>query len=294
MLPIVDTHLHFLGYDRFAYPWTDDPEWNFLKSGYLPSDWQKDVGERTVLAGVHVQAEVDHDTDPVEETEWLASLPEPVAPMYYLAYADLRGPTVDDVLERHRRYDAVRGIRQEAWFDPDSTRADMPRDNMLLDPMWQKGVRRLVDHNLSFDLLVWSHQLGQAADLFSEIPELPLVVEHLGMPTLDDPEAMRVWRTGLARIAQEVPQSVLKISAMALFAGGWDIDTIRPLVLDAVEHFGPDRCMFGSNYPVDSGVADYEAIWSGLEEVTTGFSDDERDAMFSETALRTYRIELES
>lgn len=291
MLPIVDTHIHFLDLDRFEYPWLEDPDFAFLRRGYLPSDWQADVGARTVLAGVHVQAEVDHAVDAVEETDWLASLGEPVAPMVYVAYADLSSPDLDDVLARHCVQPAMRGIRQEAWFDPASTRADMPRENMLLDSAWRGGLTRLPAHDLSFDLLVWPHQLALAADIFAELPELALVVEHTGMPTIGDEAGMQVWREGLARIAERVPHAVLKISAMALFAGGWTTDVVAPVVREAIELFGPERCMFGSNYPVDSGAASYEAIWSGYEQITADLSADERTALFSGTALRTYRID---
>jgi len=294
MLPIVDTHLHFLDFQRFEYPWTEDPDWTFLRTGYLPEDWRRDVGERTVLAGVHVQAEVDHAVDPVEETAWLDTLAEPVAPMVYVAYADLAAPDLDDVLARHCEHAGMRGIRQEAWFDPASTRADMPRENMLLDPAWRAGLPRLAEHGLSFDLLVWPHQLSQAADVFAELPELPLIVEHTGMPSLDDADVMRTWREGLAAIAERVPQSVMKISAMALFAGGWTPERVAPVVREVIELFGPQRCMFGSNYPVDSGVATYEEIWSGYEQITSDLSDDERTALFSGTALRTYRIDVDA
>jgi predicted TIM-barrel fold metal-dependent hydrolase len=290
MLPIVDTHLHFLDFSKFHYPWTDDAAWQFLKKGYLPEDWRKDVGTRRVLAGVHVQAEVDHEINPVEETQWLAMLDEPVAPMVYVGYADLGSPALEDVLDGHQDFASFRGIRQEAWFDPASTRADMPRENVLLDPAWRQGLPKLAARGLSFDLLVWSHQLKQAADVFAEVPELQLVVNHTGMPTLDDDASMQEWRDGLALIAERAPRSVLKISAMALFAGGWSTKRLRPIVLEAIDLFGPGRCMLASNFPVDSGIASYEAIWSGYETITEGLSDDERSAIFSGTALRTYRI----
>lgn len=138
-----------------------------------------------------MQAEVDHVTDPVEETIWLESLPEPVAPIVYVAYADLRSPDLDDVLQRHIQAGQVRGSRQEAWYEPTSTRADMPRENLLLNPTWRAGLKRLIEHDLSFDLLVWPHQPGQAADVFADVPDLPLIVEHTGMPTLDDQTAHR-------------------------------------------------------------------------------------------------------
>ena len=211
--------------------------------------------------------------------------------MVYVGYANLASPDLEKVLDGHQQYDAFRGIRQEAWFDPASTRADMPRENMLLDPAWRKGLPKLSSRGLSFDLLVWSHQLKQAAEVFADVPDLQLIVEHTGMPTLDDDDAMHEWREGLALIAERVPDSVLKISAMALFAGGWTTERLRPIVLESIELFGPDRCMLGSNYPVDSKIAEYEAIWSGYEDIVGSFSGEERTAIFSGTALRTYRID---
>lgn len=79
---------------------------------------------------------------------------------------------------------------------------------------------------------------------------------------------------------------------MALFAGRWTTERVRPVVLEAIELFGPDRCMLGSNYPVASGKASYEAIWDGYEAITSGLSEDEHTAIFSGTALHTYQVDL--
>ncbi|HZV72235.1 MAG TPA: amidohydrolase family protein [Conexibacter sp.] len=294
VLPIVDTHLHFLDLARFAYPWTEHPDFASLRRDYLPQDWQADAGEREVLAGVHVQAEVDHAIDPAQETAWLASLPEPVAPMVHVAYADLRAADLDDVLARHRAHPAVRGIRQEAWFDPQSTRADIPRVNLLSDPTWRAGLARLPVHGLSFDLLVWPHQLVHAAEIFAALPQLAVVVEHTGLPPLGDAAGMQLWRDGLARFAATVPHAVLKISAMAFIASGWTTGVVGPIVREALEIFGPQRCMLGSNFPVDRGAASYAEIWSGYEQITADLSAAERTALFSGTALRTYHIDLAS
>ena len=289
--PIVDSHLHFLDLGRFDYPWIAGSGLEFLRDGYLPHDWQADVGELDLLAGVHVQAEVDHATDPVRETAWLATLPEPVAPMAYVAYADLRAPDLDDVLERHRAFAPMRGIRQEAWFDPASTRADLPRENMLLDPAWRAGLARLPEHELSFDLFVWHHQLAYAADVCAALPQLTVIVEHTGFPPLGDEDGMRVWRDGLARFAERVPRSVLKISGLALFGPQWTVQSARPLLLEAIELFGPERCMLGSNYPVDRAAASYADMWAAFDAITAELSGSERTALFSGTALRTYAIE---
>lgn len=293
-LPFVDTHLHFWDLERFRYPWLADfPE---LASDYLPGDLLADAAGRLPAALVHVQAEVDHALDPVLETEWVAGLADALGPalppLAHVAYADLRDAGLDRLLERHRAHEVVRGIRQEVWFDPASTRADVPRENMLADPAWAAGLARLPAHGLSFDLLAWPHQLAQAADLCAAVPDLQVVVDHTGLPPAQEGADLQVWREGLRRFAEIVPRSVLKLSAMAFVAAPWTVETVAPRVREAIEIFGADRCMFGSNFPVDRSGASYDGLWSAYEQIVAEASPAERSALFSETARRTYRIDL--
>src|SRR5690606_1174231 len=204
---IVDSHLHLWDLERFGYPWLSDPENAGLRADYLPDDWRADARGVDIAATVHVQAEIDHAADPVAETAWLDSLAEaggvdsaPV-PTACVGYADLRAPDLDDVLDRHQRYPLFRGVRQEAWYDPDSTRADLPRHNLLDDPAWVAGLRRLADRGLTFDLLIWPRQLAQAAEIFRDLPQLPVVLEHAGLPVGPDPEHRARWRDGVRRFA---------------------------------------------------------------------------------------------
>jgi predicted TIM-barrel fold metal-dependent hydrolase len=291
--PFVDTHLHLWDLGRFSYPWLADPDFAFLREDYGPREWRADAGALELVAAVHVQAEVDHAVDPVEETAWLRSLDfgEDAPALVYVAYADLRALDLDDVLARHRAAGPVRGIRQEAWFDPQSTRADIPRVNLLDDPAWRTGLKRLPRHGLSFDLLVWPHQLEQAARIFRALPELTVVVEHTGLPPLGDAAGMERWRAGLRHFARDVPRSLLKISAMAFISGGWTAPDVAPIVREALEAFGPDRCMLGSNFPVDRAAASYEEIWAGYAATTRELSAHERDAVFQGNAFRAYQID---
>ncbi len=288
----VDTHVHLWDLEHLSYPWLEDPAFAALRQNYLADDWRADAGELELAGLVHVQAEVDHAVDPVEETAWLRSLEfgAGAPPLVYVAYADLRAPDLDDVLARHAEAGPVCGIRQEAWFDPESTRADIPRFNLLDDPAWRSGLARLPGHNLSFDLLVWPHQLEQAARLFSGLEELAVVLEHTGLPSPGDAEEMELWRAGMRGFARAVPASMLKISAMAFISGGWTVEEIKPVVLEAIEIFGPGRCMLGSNFPVDRGAATYEQIWAGYAEMLADLSADEQDGLFRCNAVRMYRL----
>jgi predicted TIM-barrel fold metal-dependent hydrolase len=292
MLRIVDTHLHLLNVAGFDYPWIDGAGHDFLREGYLVEDWRADVGDLEVIAAVHVEAQIDHSLDQVEETAWLAELDESPAPLVFLVHADLRGTNFDEALARHCEYPATRGIREIGWYDPRSTRADMPRQNPMLDPAWRAGLGHLAARGLSCDLFVWWHQLEHAAELFAAVPDVTLVIEHTGLPPIDDAEQMQVWRRGLRRIGEQVPNALLKLSGLALFSPDWRVDAVRRTLRDAIELFGPERCMFGSNFPLDRSVATYEEIWSIFDGVSRDLSAAERTALFSANALRAYRIGL--
>ncbi|MEV5968095.1 amidohydrolase family protein [Kribbella sp. NPDC051952] len=285
----VDAHVHLWDLEVLPYPWLDDPGCEPLRADYLPGDLRADSDGLDLAATVHVQAEMSHALDPVAETSWLAELAEagdPPVPTVCVGYADLRRPDLGDVLARHQEYAFFRGIRQEAWFDPTSTRADVPRSNLLDDPRWVRGLGRLAARGLSFDLLVWDHQLAQAVTVFRELPELTLVLEHLGVP----PAAQYLdrWRSGLRAFADQVPWAKLKLSAIGMAGGP---ETGGPLIREAIEIFGPHRCLFASNFPVERPSMTYRDIWATYDAVTADLSPSEREAVFAGTALSVYRIE---
>ncbi len=123
----------------------------------------------------------------------------------------------------------------------------------------------------------------------AEMPDLPMALCHTGMPARQDAEGLARWRAGLQRLAT-LPQICLKISGLGMFDRGWTTERIRPIVRDAIAIFGPQRCMFASNFPVDSMMGGYRPLWQAYDDITSDFSDDERRALFSGTANRFYRI----
>lgn len=290
--PIVDTHLHFWDLGAFRYPWLHDPGCEHLRQNYLPPDWQDDAANLEILARVHVQAEIDHDHDPVEETRWLNRIAPATPATVCVGYADLRDRRVDEVLARHAETPMFRGIRQEAWFDPDSRRADVPKQNLLDSPEWRKGLRRLSSHSLSFDLLVWPSQLDQARVIFREIPDLPVILEHTGLPPLSDFDGLTRWRTSLRAFARQVPQAFLKLSGMSLIEPCWSPDRIAPIIREAIDIFGPDRCMLGSNFPLERATLSYSRLWGTYGEMLAHLDAKERDAVFFRTAAAVYRIDV--
>ncbi|MCY7413688.1 MAG: amidohydrolase family protein [Salinibacterium sp.] len=286
---IVDSHIHFWDLARLHYPWLDGDGVDALRVDYLPTDWVCDARGVEVVATVHVQAEVDHAVDPVLETAWLDELATGHAvPTAVVGYADLRSAALADVLDRHLEFSFFRGIRQEAWFDPLSRRADVPTENFLEDAAWRAGLSALRERDLSFDLLVWSRQLPMAVDVFRAVPGLRVVLEHTGLPIEQHERAQ--WRRDVARFAREVPGSVLKISGLGMVDRAWTPSRVDPVIREAIQLFGPERCMFASNYPVERPGMNYAGIWATFDRCTADLSDAERDAIFRTTALRTYRL----
>jgi predicted TIM-barrel fold metal-dependent hydrolase len=292
---MIDTHVHHWQLGRFRYPWLEHPDFEALRADYLPADYRADTGGVQVAGWVHVQAEVDHALDPVDETAWVSALAEQAraagvpGPLACVVYADLRAPDLQDVLARHCRYPLTRGVRQEAWFDPASTRADIPREDLLSDPDWVEGYAALAEPGLSFDLLVWPAQLPQAAAIAAENPGVPVVLEHLGLPDPARDPGLDTWRAGVAALAA-LPHASVKLSAVSLLGTPRDVQRVREVVDELLELFGPERCMVGSNFPVERLAGGfgpwYEVVLASLD----GLPDHARADVLGGTARRFYRL----
>jgi predicted TIM-barrel fold metal-dependent hydrolase len=138
-------------------------------------------------------------------------------------------------------------------------------------------------------LQVFPQQLSGAAQLAGDNPGIRIILDHAGMPIGRDPDSVREWRNGMAELARR-PNVATKISALGTNDHAWTITSIRPFVLDTIEIFGPDRCMFGSNFPVDSLYSSLVKLYATFDELTADLSASDRRALFAETARRVYRF----
>jgi predicted TIM-barrel fold metal-dependent hydrolase len=126
--------------------------------------------------------------------------------------------------------------------------------------------------------------------LASAHPDITVVLGHAGLPVARDPEYFAHWSAGIGRLAK-LPNIVCKISALASGSDpSWTVDSIRPWLLGCVETFGPDRCMFGSNWPIDSLFGDYPRLVAAYREITSVLAPAERRNLFSATAAKIYRL----
>jgi predicted TIM-barrel fold metal-dependent hydrolase len=296
---IIDAHHHLWDLDLNYYPWLSDRvgprmygDYAAIRKDYLLDDFKADIGSLPVVASVHVQAEHDH-TDPLRETRWLQSVADAPGsggfPQAIVGFEDLTGPPeqVAARLQAHAQSRNLRGIRQmvHQCLVP---AMGLPTD-YLADQQWRANVGLLARHQLSFDLQILPPQAEAAARLAAQHPDLAFVLVHTGQPRDQSATGFEAWRDALRRLAL-LPNVSIKLSGFGMFDVDWTVASLKRLVLAAVDCFGPSRCMFASNFPVDKLMRSYAALWQAYDEITASFSADERAALFHDTAARIYRI----
>ena len=158
-------------------------------------------------------------------------------------------------------------------------------------PAWRTGLKLLRKHNLVFDLLVFQQQMAEAAEIVRENPDILFVVEHSGVPDLQLGEPYERWRANISLLAA-LPNTVMKISGFGMRAHStaWSMERIKPFITTMIDLFGPKRCVFGSNFPLDKVCVSYKQMWQDFDDATKGYSDDERNALFHDNAVRVYRL----
>ena len=296
---IIDPHHHLWDLERHDYPWlrpeTPHPAGDLtpICQSYRLDDFLFDAAGLELVKSVHLQAEVDR-RDTVAETAWLqaiADAPESRGfPHGIVAFADLADPGVEATLERHCQYANLRGIRHILNYEAgEPLYCATDRGDWLRDPQWRAGYALLGRYGLSFDLQIFWQQMADALDVARTYPDTQIILNHTGMPRKRDPAYLEAWRNGMRTLAA-APNVAAKISGLVMFHHDWTPEVIRPFVLDTIDIFGTDRCMFASNFPVDKLHADYGATWAAFDQITAPFSPDERRALFYDNAERFYRL----
>ena len=265
-----------------------------IRKSWLIGDLHEGAKDIPLRKSVHVQAEWDHDADPVGETAWLQGVADDAGsrgmPNAIIAYANLSDPNVEGVLERHAEHQNWRGIRHMLnWSDdrPDFRFAEA--SDLMSDPQWRAGFKLLEVFGGSFEVQIWPWQLQEAARLANDIPEVQIILGHTAMPIGRSPGELREWRKGLEALGT-APNISAKISALGMLDQQWTTESITPFVLDAIDILGVDRCMFASNFPVDRLFSDYATLWNAYDEITSDFSDSERAKLFHDNAEKYYKI----
>jgi predicted TIM-barrel fold metal-dependent hydrolase len=298
-LPIVDAHHHLWDLEGdLTYPWLANDEHAYmgdnsaLRRSYLVPEYRRDTALHNVVATVHVEAECDRRRQ-VEETEWLTRMSMAHGmPNAIVAHAWIDEPNSEELIIRQKAFPLVRGIRTKPIISkgPGDSVRGQPRS--MQDSRWRNGLSLLEKHDLSWDLRVTWWHLEEAAEVVREHPRLRVALNHTGYPLDRSPEALKVWRRGMEALAA-LPNNVhCKISGLTVLGQPWTLAANRLIIREAIRIFGVDRCMFASNFPVDGLKGSWDYLYSCFKKATAEMPLADRKKLFSENALRFYRISL--
>jgi predicted TIM-barrel fold metal-dependent hydrolase len=161
----------------------------------------------------------------------------------------------------------------------------------LTNPVPDHAVlNELQDRNLVFELMAHPDLLEEAAVKLAAVPDLSIVVEHTGWPRTNSDEERALWQKGITALAAIGDNVVCKLSGLSMPFQSMSVDSFAPWLEFALETFGPDRCIFASNFPVDSAAGSFDDLYTTFAAVTAGLDEDDRDKVFAATAERVYRI----
>jgi len=260
-----------------------------LQRNYLVADLLADAAGQGIEKSVHVQANFD-PANPVGETAWLEEVAAADGfPHAIVPFADFCSDGIQSLLDAHAAASPrVRGVRQvlNRHSDPKLNRA--PKD-YLADERWQKNLGLLERYGWSFDAQVYWQQMPALAKLAGRYPRIQFVLDHAGMPVERDAAGLEGWGRGMQLLAA-CPNIAVKLCGYGMVDNRWTADSIRPFVLQPIEWFGPERCMLGSNFPVDRLMASYARLWGAYRSITAGFTEREKALLFRDTAMRVYRL----
>jgi L-fuconolactonase len=315
-LPIIDSHHHF---------------WDRRESRYFFFDLLDDLDcghdvRATVFmeCGAMLRRDGPVPLRAVGETEFANGCAAMAASGHYgdrlvcagiIGYGDLAlGDDLAPVLEAHAaagggRY---RGIRQIAAWHPDpAARGSLaaPPPDLLTQAAVKRGLAAVGRAGLSFDAYVYHTQLRELAALARSVPDVPIIVNHVGGAIGIGPyaghreEVFARWRDGIAELAA-CPNVMMKLTGLGMRVFGFGFgdrpepptseDLAKawtPLIATSIELFGAQRCLFGSNFPVDKGTCSYGVLWNAFKRIVVGASDDEKAALFGGTAKRVYLLD---
>ena len=293
-MAIVDAHQHFWDPVSHYYPWLNDEppiafrygDYRAVRRRYLPPDYRKDAAPFHVENSVYVEAEWNPQ-DPLGEMRYIEQLRvEHGLPTVAVAQAWLDHDDAPDILEKQAALSFVRSVRHK----PRANRS--PNDSApggMMDAKWRAGFAEVARNGLRFDLQTpWWH-LGEAAQLASAYPDSPIILNHTGLPADRTKEGLRAWKSAMATLAT-CPNVTVKVSGLGQPGAPWTVAANSDIVRTTIDLFGVARCMFASNFPVDSLCATFTTIYNGFREIVRDFAPTEQRALFHDNAIRIYAM----
>ena len=281
-MPIVDTHQHLWDLSRFKLPWLKGAP--RLNRSFLMEDYRQATAGLNIVKSVYMEVDVEPPQRTAEADYVLDLIRRGAAP---LVGAVIGGDPATDgfgaYISRYKDKPAIKGVRRVLHV------ADTP-PGCCLDKRFVEGICLLGKMGLSFDLCMRPDELGDAAKLIDACPDTSFILDHCGNASVRATD-LSGWKANIGRIAQR-KNVVCKVSGIVASAapGAWTVDDLAPIVNHVLDQFGPDRVLFGGDWPVCTLAASYQQWALALRAIVAGRPQSEQKKLFHHNAVRVYRL----
>jgi L-fuconolactonase len=272
---IIDAHHHFWKYNASEFGWIPD-DWNHIQRDFVPADLEAEIRTAGVDGVISVQAR-----QTLEETRWLLELAAEhefiQGVVGWVPLADLRLKDELDLLAANKK---LRGVRHVVQGESDP--------EFLLRPAFEAGIRALREYGLAYDILIFEHQLEQAIRFVDRHPEQVFIVDHIAKPAIAK-GLLNPWSKLLLELGQRENVGC-KLSGMVTEADpkNWTPESLAPYFEVALEAFGPQRILYGTDWPVCLAGVSYKNWLTTVQTALMSLSESERSAIFAENAKKFY------
>jgi predicted TIM-barrel fold metal-dependent hydrolase len=294
MTNIIDAHHHI--WRRRDLPWLDGPmqprifgPYEAIRRDYLIDEYLADLASSGVTKSVYVQCNWPKDRFADEVAYVQQAAHETGFPQAIVGYADFLASDVRPQLDRLTKYPGMRGLRMQLQWHKNPQYQFASGPDLARDPTLQKNVAHLADYGWSFDLQVFAGQMQGAAELADSAPKVTFILQHAGMIEDLSPSGWEEWRNGMRLLASR-PNVTSKLSALGTFIHKNDPAHIAAVVHETIDIFGPERCLFGSNFPVEKLWTKYADLITAYRKAIEPLGEAVARAALHDTAARVYRL----
>lgn len=274
----IDAHQHFWTFDPARHGWIDDGM-KVIQRDFMPADLEPVLHAHGFVGSVLVQV----DQTEAENRFQLTNAADNDFIKGVVGWVDLQAEDVEEQLAKLCTHKKLKGFRHILQGEAD--------DAFMLRSAFKNGIGKLARHGFTYDILIFPRHLKNALELVKDFPNQPFVIDHLAKPYI---KAQKVddWKRDLAAVAQH-DNVMCKVSGMVTEADwkNWKKDNFRPYLDAAVDSFGMNRIMFGSDWPVCLCAADYTQVVDLVDDYFSTFSKDEQAAFWGGNATRFYNLE---
>jgi predicted TIM-barrel fold metal-dependent hydrolase len=292
--PIIDAHHHI--WRRADQPWLQGPtvprifgEYDAIKRDYPVEEFLEDLDGQGVVKSVYVQTNWARERA-VEEVEWVQENADKAGwPHAIVGFADFDDDAVGETLKAQSRVPLMRGIRQQLHWHENPQYRFASRPDQMNTPGFRRNFAKLEEYDWLFELQVFAGQMAEGATFVKAFPRTTFVLEHAGMREDRSRDGLRQWREGLKRLA-DLPNMHTKLSGLGTFLRRNDPQHIADVIGETIEIFGAERCIWGSNFPIEKIWTDYASLVAAVRAAVAHLNDADRKAVLHDNAARLYRL----